>query len=159
MKTAFLYATKYGSVEQCGKIIAEQLNGVMDFYNLKTNKQVDLAQYDRVILGGSIYMGRIQKEVTEFSLNNLNILKDKKLGLFICCLKEGEEAETELKNAYPETLLEQAAAKEYFGGQAIFNKMNFLHRFILKKVSKADKDIYNLSNKNIERFVNNLNKI
>ncbi|WP_097014290.1 flavodoxin domain-containing protein [Anaerocolumna aminovalerica] len=157
MKTAFLYATKYGCVEQCGKIIAEKLNGVMDFYNLKANNNVDLTQYDRVILGGSIYVGKIQKEVTEFSLNNLKTLKNKKLGLFICCLMEGEEAETQLRNAYPETLLEHAAAKEYLGGQAVFNKMNFFHSFILKKVAKTDKDVYNLSNINIERFVNALN--
>lgn len=159
MKTAFLYATKYGSVEQCGKAIAEKINGSMDFYSLKTNSQVDLTQYDRVVLGGSIYVGRIQKEVTKFSLENFNSLKDKKLGLFICCLMEGEEAETELRNAYPEALLEHAAAKEYFGGQAIFKKMNFFDRFILKKVAKTDQDIFNLSNVKIDKFVSELNQI
>jgi menaquinone-dependent protoporphyrinogen oxidase len=159
MKTAFLYATKYGCVEQCGKAIEEKLNGVMDFYNLQSNKEVDLTQYDKIIIGGSIYVGRIQKEVTQFSLDNLNNLTDKKLGLFICCLSEGEEAETELRNAYPEALLEQAAVKEYFGGQAILSKMKFFDRFIIKKVAKTETDIYKLSKEKIEKFVNNLNKI
>jgi len=159
MNIAFLYATKYGCVEQCGKAIAEKLNGAMDFYNLKSKKQVDLTQYDRVIIGGSIYVGKIQKEVTQFSLDNLSNLKDKKLGLFICCLSEGEEAETELRNAYPEVLLEQAAAKEYLGGQVILNKMNFFDRFIIKKVAKTEEDVYKLSKEKMEKFMNDFNKI
>jgi hypothetical protein len=39
--------------------------------------------FDKVVNGDSIYISKIQKEVTEFCSSNLNALKEKKVGLFI----------------------------------------------------------------------------
>ncbi|MBA1334923.1 MAG: Flavodoxin [Firmicutes bacterium] len=152
MKTLIAYASKYGCTERCASMLSEKLTGEVDLYNLKGARAVDLSQYDKVIIGGSIYMGRIQKEVSEFCSKNLSRLMDKKTGFFICCMREGDIAETELNTSFPQELLSNAVAKEYFGGEFIFKKMNALDRFIVKKVSKTDKDISNILEDNINRF-------
>lgn len=41
----------------------KQLTGNVELYNLKENRVSILAEYNRVIIGGSIHMGKIQKEV------------------------------------------------------------------------------------------------
>ena len=157
MKTLIAYGTKYGCTEKCAKMLAEKLEGEVYLYNIKTGKNVDLAQYDKVVIGGSVYIGRIQKEVTEFCTSNLNMLKSKKLGLFICCMRDGDIAEQELKDAFPQELRSNAVAKGYFGGEFIFNKMGFMDRLIVKKVSKVDKDTSNILTENIEAFAKTIN--
>lgn len=152
MKTLILYATKYGTTEKCAKILSELLKGEVDLINLNKVKHVDLSQYNRVIIGGSVYMGKIHKEIAEFCSNHAGALKDIKLGLFICCMREGEVAETELNEAFPEELLTRASAKDYFGGEFVLKKMGFMDRLIVKKVSKIDNDVSNLSSEKIYRF-------
>lgn len=158
MKTLITYATKYGCAENCAKALEEKLSGNVNLQNLKQGKAVDLLAYDQVIIGGSIYMGKIQKEVTEFCLKNLTALKEKQVGLFICCMKEGEEAASELNSAFPQELLDHAAAKEIFGGEFIFKKMKPMDRFIVKKVSKVDRDVSNIDRDSIERFARVMNQ-
>lgn len=157
MKTLIAYATKYGCTERCAAALSEKISGDVELCNLKGVKAVDLSQYDRVIVGGSVYMGKIQKEVKEFCSKNLSRLTDKKTGLFICCMGEGEVAETELNSSFPQELLSNAVAKEYFGGEFILTKMNALDRLIVKKVSKTDKDISNILEDNINRFAQMMN--
>lgn len=152
MKTMIVYATKYGCTEKCAAALKEQLTGEIDLVNLKSKRTVDLTPYGNVIIGGSIYMGGIQKEVKRFCSANLDTLMEKKLGLFICCMREGDIAETELTQAFPPDLLLHAVTKDYFGGEFIFHQMGLVDRFIARKVSKADGDISTLSKEKLQRF-------
>jgi len=153
MKILILYGTKHGCTEKCAKILSEKLTEKVDLYNLKERKDIDISQYDKVIIGGSIYIGKIRKEVSDFCLQNLNVLKEKSVGLFICCMGEGEAVEKQLNEAFPKELIENAVAKESFGGEFIFKKMNFFERLIVKKVSKIDKDVSNICDERIDDFV------
>lgn len=159
MKTLIVYGTKYGCTEKCARILSEKLTGEVDMYNLKGLKDVDISQYDKVIIGGSIHIGKIRKEVEEFCSEKLDELRSKKVGLFICCMRDGETAKEELNNAFPKELLASAIAKEYFGGEFIFSKMKFLDRLIVKKVSKIDKDTSNINMENINRFAQMINDV
>ena len=64
MSTLIVYASKYGCTEKCVKLMSKKLNDKVDLINLKNINDIDLSKYDKVIIGGSIYIGRIQKEVT-----------------------------------------------------------------------------------------------
>ena len=86
MNTLVVYASKHGSAEDCAKTVAGKLKGKVELVNLKEKIVKDVFVYDEVIIGGSIYAGRIQMEVTEFCSKNLDVLKSKNLGLFICCM-------------------------------------------------------------------------
>jgi len=101
--------------------------------NLKKQSCPDLNNFDWIIIGGSIYAGRIQKEVKKFCQKNLSLLRQKKIGLFICCLYEGQKAEEQFREAFPEELRKAARAGAIFSGELSFEKINFLEKFVIKK--------------------------
>lgn len=157
MKTLIVYRSKHGCVEKCSKELKDRLSGEVVDVDIKKEKLPDLSLFDNIIIGGSIYAGRIEKEVTEFWLKNINELRKKKIGLFICGMKDEESGKTQLNDAFPEELLSKAVAKGYFGGEVIFSKMNFFERFIIKKVCKTDKDMSNILDENINKFAQMMN--
>lgn len=158
MNTLIVYSTKYGCTEKCAKMLLDRLNGKIELHNLKESKDTNVTEYDKVIIGGSIYMGKIQKEVSEFCSKNLDMLKEKKIGLFTCGIRDGNIADTQLNDSFPQEILSNAIAKETFGGEFIFNKMKFMDKFIAKKVAKADKDLSTISEESINKFAQLMNK-
>ena len=84
MKTAIVYATKYGCTKECAEILKTYLHGEVNILSAKADK-INLSQYDAVFIGGSVYMGKIQKEITQFCKRNLKQLLHTKIGLFVCC--------------------------------------------------------------------------
>lgn len=159
MSTLIVYASKYGCTEKCVKLMSKKLNDKVDLINLKNIKDIDLLKYDKVIIGGSIYIGRIQKEVTEFCSKNLDKLKEKRIGLFICGMQDEDIIKTELNQNFPSELLEIAEAKGHFGGEFIFDKMNFMEKLIVKKVSKVTSNKSNILEDNIHKFAQEINSI
>ena len=152
-KTLIAYATKHGSAEECAKALAAKMDSGTDLCNLKEKKTIDLGAYDTIIVGGSIYAGRIQKEVSDFCTKNENELKTKKLGLFICGMSEGETAEKQILSSFPKDLLSKALIKDSFGGKFDFSKLNFMEKMIVKKVAKVESDQSNISENKISQFV------
>ena len=135
MCTLIVYATKHGSVKRCAEILSSKFDGQVVLINIKETEDLDLSKYDKVIIGGSIYAGRIQKEILEFCNNNLKELLAKKIALFICCMIE-KEAEKQLATAFPKELLDCSLANKSFGGELKFKEMSFWERLISKMVSK-----------------------
>lgn len=153
MKILIAYSTKHGCTEKCADRLKNMLTGEIELLNLKNSNTIDLNNYETIIIGGSIHAGQIQKRVKKFCLNKLNMLKEKKVGLYICCMKEGKDAETEFNEAFPEELINHASAIGIFGGEFNFEKMNFLERFIVKKIAKIDKSVSKIYEENITEFV------
>lgn len=151
MKTLIIYGTKHGSAEKCSKLLKNKISGEVITINIKTENVPDLFSYDNVVIGGSIYAGQIQKEIKNFCIKNLEQLKSKRVGLFICGLS-GDKFEAELDNAFPKELVACAAIKEFFGGEVVYGKMNFFEKLIMKKITKTDKDFSNLLEENINKF-------
>jgi menaquinone-dependent protoporphyrinogen oxidase len=152
MNVLIVYASKYGCTEKCAKLIAKELNDQADLIDLKKVKDIDISGYDKVIIGGPVYMGKIQKEVSGFCSDNLTELKEKRIGLFICGMAEGEAAVDELIKNFPPELLEIAVAKEHLGGEFLFDRMNFMDKVIVKKVSKVTSDKSNILEGKIHEF-------
>ena len=150
MKTLIIYASQHGTTEQCAVKLSEKLDGEVEVHNIKEEGNIDLTQYDRVIIGGSIYGGKIQKEIVEFCSQKLSVLKEKKIGLFICCMSKND-AEKQIKLSFPQELLTHAAAKQGFGGEFKFKELSFVEKTIAKVVSKMlvknDNRLINLDSK------------
>lgn len=159
MNTLIVYASKYGCAEKCAGLISEELNDKADILNLKKAGDIDILKYDKVIIGGSIYIGRIQKEVTEFCSKNLDKLKEKQIGLFICGMQEGGTINTEFNQNFPSELINIAAVKEYLGGEFIIDKMNFMEKLIIKKVAKVTSNKSSILKDNIHKFAQAMNAI
>lgn len=151
MKTLIVYGTKHGAVEKCSDILKDKLQGEIITIDIKKDNITDITSFDNVIIGGSIYMGQIQKEIKKFCLKNLTVLKNKRVGLFICGMND-TNVSTQINNSFPEELLINAIAKEYFGGEVVFKKMNFFEKIVMKKVAKTDKDVLKLSEETINKF-------
>lgn len=156
-KILIAYASKHGCAEECAKSLAAKLDGEATILNLKAKSLADLESFDKIVIGGSIYAGRIQKEVRDFCVKNESILKEKKLGLFICGTSEGDTAINQVEASFPAALLSSALTKESFGGKITLSKMNFLEKKIIKAVAKIDTDMSNLSEETIDRFAKTLN--
>jgi menaquinone-dependent protoporphyrinogen oxidase len=159
MNTLIVYASKHGCTEKCAELLSKEINDKVDIINLKNAEDIDISKYDKVIIGGSIYIGRIQKEVTGFCSKNLDKLKEKGIGLYICGMQGDEAINTELNQNFPSELLNIAAAKEYLGGEFIFDKMNFIEKMIVKVVSKVSSNKSNILKDNIHKFAQEMNAI
>lgn len=159
MNTLIVYASKYGCTEKCAELLSKELNGEVDIIDLKKVMDIDISKYEKVIIGGSIYIGKIQKEITEFCSKNLDKLREKRIGLFICGMQEGDTINTELNKNFNPVLIKIADAKECFGGEFIFDKMNFIDKFIVKKVSKVTLNKSNILEENILKFAQTMNYI
>jgi menaquinone-dependent protoporphyrinogen oxidase len=154
MKTVILYMSKHGSTAKMVEMLKDRLtNSEINTINLKKQKSPDISNYDEVIIGGSIHVGNIQKRVTKFVENNMNVLIIKKIGLFLCCMYEGEKRVEQFNNSFPEKLRSHSSANGLFGGEFVFEKMNFLEKAIVKKVSGYSSTVSKIDVKAIDEFV------
>jgi menaquinone-dependent protoporphyrinogen oxidase len=128
MNTLIVYASKHGATRTYAEKLAELLPDQVTVVDLKQNPGVDLTPYEQIIIGSAIYTGMAQKEVRTFCAKNLEQLKRKRLGLFICCLFDGQQGEQELEQAFPAELRTSALAVQRLSGNIDLAGLNFLER-------------------------------
>lgn len=150
MRSLIIYATKYGCVEKAATILKSKMDGDVSLANIANKKVPTLDDYDNVILGGSIYVGKIQKLLTNYIKANLPILLHKRVGLFICAGQPEPVRTQELEQAFPAELYNHAAAKDVFGYEFRFDKLSFLDKLIMRKVAGVTQSISDLSEEKIE---------
>ena len=136
MKTAIVYATKYGCTKECAEILKTYLHGEVNILSAKADK-INLSQYDAVFIGGSVYMGKIQKEITHFCKRNLKQLLHKKIGLFACCYTPKDTVGF-FETLYPIELINHASYLTSVGGKMDYEKMNVLYRKLFHSLKKID---------------------
>ena len=152
MKAIIMYTSKYGCTEKSAYLLKTQLGEETEVVNLMHAKEPSLDRYDTVILGGSIYFGKIQKEMTEYILKNQTELSDMRLGQFICAGAKREQAVQELKTSFPEELFNKAVAKEIFGDEIYAQKLSLMDKFVLRMIKGKDLTGSGLSKETIEKF-------
>jgi len=150
MKTLILYATKYGAAEEIAKRIAIQ-TGDATVLNMKFAGDEQLADYDCVIIGSSVYAGMFRKEAKAFLKENADDLCKKKLGLFICSMGDSNKDEV-LKTNVPENIINAALVTESLGGMFDPKKANFFERLIMKAVTKQSGFIDKINDEKIKSF-------
>jgi menaquinone-dependent protoporphyrinogen oxidase len=155
MKTAIIYKSRHGTTCRVAEMIAEKLDaGKNTLVDLSREQDPDISVYDKIIIGGSIHVGNIQKEVQKFCQKHLRALLKKELGLFICCMDPDEGVrKLEFENAFPKILRQHSKANGIMGGEFLFDKMNFIEKIAVKKVAHEDKTVSKLDIKAIEEFI------
>jgi len=156
MATLIVYMTTHGCTEKAVRLLMNHLGDDINLVNLEGVADPDLSRYDRVIIGGSIHMGEIQKGLRQYCERNLPVLLKKKVGIFLCCMFEGDVAKRQFEGAWPPELREHATATGLFGGEIRFDKMNVLEKMIVKKVAKIDKDVSKLNQLAVREFAQEL---
>jgi len=150
MKTLILYATKYGASREIANRIATIIGGSVTF-NIKDNNYPDLAGYDCIILGSPLYAGMIHKEAKAFISKHLNLLLNKKLGLYLCGIDASRESEYFTAN-FPAELLSSARETAFLGGIFDPKKAGLMERIIMKAVAKHSAYTDTIDNSKIDKF-------
>ncbi|MGH0053650.1 MAG: flavodoxin domain-containing protein [Sphaerochaetaceae bacterium] len=157
MKTLIVYATRYGTTRECATLLSEKLQGETVMHDLVKHSQVNLQDFDTIVVGGAIYAGTLHKKVRKFCKVHENELLTKQLALFTCNMEEGEGEMRQLEKNYPPALVAHAIVKSCFGGQFLFAKMGWFTKKIITKINKSDTDVKKLHYEVIDQFAQTLN--
>ncbi|MBO7205016.1 MAG: hypothetical protein J6V08_01185 [Candidatus Methanomethylophilaceae archaeon] len=96
MYTLVLYASLTGNTKAVAEYIAEKTDGVaMDIKNAPN----DLSGYDTVIFGSRVHAGGVSKPMQRYIGENYDILLQKKVAYYLCCMFTGDKAEKQMANA------------------------------------------------------------
>ncbi len=139
-------------------MLQEMLSDDVSLINLKKNRDPDITRYDTIIVGGSIHAGKIQKDIQRFCESNSDTLLQKTLGLYICHMQEGETAQREFDEAYPEELRVHAVSTGLFGGEFDFKAMNFIERTIVHKIAKIEDSVSRIDVEAVRAFAKDVGR-
>ena len=152
MSTLIVYITKHGATEKSARILKEKLSdSQIDVKNLRNNS-FNIDDYKNIIIGCSIHAGHVQGKMKKFCKTNEAKLQDKKTGLFITCMEEGEESKKYFHKNFDESFLNNLKVKALFGGEFNFDKMNFLEKAIIKKISGFSETVSHIDENKIADF-------
>lgn len=140
MKTLIAYSTTLGCTEQCASRLKEDLGENVEMVRISRRRRFNLQDYDNIIIGGSIHEGMIQRSVFKFCENNLDILLQKHVGLFVCCMDPDANEQELIQEAFPDKLVESALASGFFGGELNIKKMNLLQKIMTRKAARLKKE-------------------
>lgn len=156
MKTAIIYTSNHGTTESVAQCIANALHDTeVSLFNLKKDKVQNLETFEQIIIGGSIHAGNIQSRMKKFMASQMVTLLEKRIGLFLCCMDE-KHAESQFNNAFPQLLRNHAIATVCPGGEFNFNRMNFIEKAIVKRVSGIDHSLSTISQQKIDAFIDRM---
>jgi menaquinone-dependent protoporphyrinogen oxidase len=148
-RALIVYGTRYGTTAETSEIIAETLRKEgfeARIVNSKKEKVQSIDEFDLIIVGSGIQMGKWTKEPESFLEKFQNELSNKKVALFVSCgsanpLSEGEQKNKEMDDAKRKYLQDKSVeynvkpiALGFFGGCYDFNKMSWFFRKTLSSV-------------------------
>ena len=136
MKTLIVYATKYGYADDCAHALMDQIDGDVLAVDIQKDNLSSVEAFDNIVIGGSVYMGQVNKKLKAFCENNKTAIAAKNTGLFLCCGLP-ENFEQTIQAAFPSEVLDGAIARECFGGELRTDKMKGPDRIISGMMKKA----------------------
>ena len=130
MKILIAYSTKNGTVRTCVERLLSGLHNLeADAVDLdQTTPDVD--QYDIVLVGASVYFGKLRPAARKFLEQNEVLLAKKSLGLFLCC-GLAHDYEYYVEKCFPQSLREVAFQTLYFGGLLKVENCSLTDRILL----------------------------
>lgn len=133
MNNLIIYTSRYGATTTCVQKLQAQLTGQTTAINLKQGTVPNLAEFDTIILGGSIYAGTTQKELRQFAQTHLQALLTKPVFLF---LSSAFRQADDFQRNFPAALCQHATAKGLLGGEMNMAKLNLFEKLITKIVGQ-----------------------
>jgi menaquinone-dependent protoporphyrinogen oxidase len=141
-KVLIVYGTRYGATEGTSEEIAKVLkNEGLDVrvINAKKERMKNISEYDLVIVGSGMQMGKWTGDAEGFLGKFQKELSDRKVAIFVSsaaqALLEHERKTEEIEKARKQYLEDKAAmynlkpiSMVIFGGVWDYNKMSFLFR-------------------------------
>ena len=154
MRVLIPFASKYGTVAEVAERIAGDLRQEVEtrVVHLRRQPSPAVGGFDVVLIGGSIYGGRIQREVTQFCERHRDALLSTQVGLFMACLYHGSKAEAQLAEAFPSWLLAHAFGAYHVGGRVNQSRLGFWDRLLVRRISGVRGDFDALRDQTIRQI-------
>ena len=176
VKTLIIYGSRWGGTV----LVAEKIRDTLkkqgysaDAIDAKKNFKT-LSEYDLFIVGSGIRADKWTKETMQFLKRNAELLRTKKIAMFVSCLmaEKQDQAGNKAKKQYLENIAELYGLKPisfgYFGGFIDFRKshglivdiMTRINRNSLRKNGLDTSKIHDTRNwSNIEAWTHELAKV
>ncbi|MFA0443066.1 protoporphyrinogen oxidase [Vibrio sp. 10N.286.49.C2] len=143
-KVLYLYSSREGQTKKIIERIAnEQGDSEAEFVDLNTVGDIDLQNYERVLIGASIRYGHLNKKLYQFINRNLKQLEESRVAFFCVNLtarKEDQGKDTPEGSAYIKTFLKkspwQPSLIGVFAGALYYPRYNPFDRFMIKLIMK-----------------------
>jgi len=136
------YGTTEGQTARSADHLAEAIRGrgiEAESLDLKRSQDISLDDYDGVIIGGSIHMGKHQQDIVNFVRKNRAALERLPSAFFSVSLAaSGDLANAE---AYVENFAQETgwrpAKVGLFRGALLYRQYGFLKRFMMKRIVRG----------------------
>jgi menaquinone-dependent protoporphyrinogen oxidase len=136
----FLYSTVDGhTIEICERLaqVVEEDGFTATLLELKSDSQIDLGQFDQVVIGASIRYGKHRPEVAQFIEDNIKVLESKHGAFFsVNAVARKPEKKQPDTNPYVRKFFKkiswQPAAIGIFGGKINYSMYRFWDRTMIR---------------------------
>jgi menaquinone-dependent protoporphyrinogen oxidase len=159
VKVLIAYRSKYGTTESCAQALSGRIKAETTLADLHKGSVPDVHGFEVVLVGGSIYGGRIQRDVTSFCEGRGETLLKRRIGLFLCCLSQGEHAKEQLQTAFPEWLAAHAFQRSLFGGDVHYDRLTLLDRLLVRGLPRPPRGISLVDTKAIAAMADMVNSL
>ncbi|VFP87936.1 menaquinone-dependent protoporphyrinogen IX dehydrogenase [Candidatus Erwinia haradaeae] len=150
MKTLILFSSRYGQTRKISYYIAGILQKKVEccIKNIESAGDINCLQYDRILIGASVYYGHFHPPFEQFIKKNANILNQVISGFFsVNLVARKPEKRTPETNPYTRKFLLQSLWKPnccaVFSGALRYPDYSLLNRFMIKLImyiTKGDTD-------------------
>ncbi len=128
-KTAVIYKSKYGSTKRYAGWIALRLDA--DLYEVRDIRVRDLDDYDTIIYGGGLYIGKING--IKFLIDNYEKIKNKKIIVFAVGMESNniDLNKKTLDMNFDENMINNINLFNFIGAFD-YSKLNLIDKILMK---------------------------
>ncbi len=141
MKTLILYSTRDGQTKKIAEFIAAQLNNDQVCVQSLADNNVELSEYDKIVIGASIRYGHFDRNLYKFIEKQTALLNQKYTAFFgvnLTARKTGKD--TPETNVYVRKFLQRITWKptisSVFAGALFYPRYSWFDRIMIQFIMK-----------------------
>lgn len=161
MNVLIAYASYYGSTERCAYKIKEKLKYVSSIVNVSYSGAIKLQDYDAVIIGSPIHIGKIHKAMKKFLETNKTALAEKSIYLFLCGLDTS--IPDGIMKDIPDEIKDKIVFTSLLGGEIVKDNLSGFEKMgieMMEKKLKTDfSNLKTIDDNKIEEFIGKINEV
>jgi len=138
MNGIIVYKGKYGATRQYAQWLGHELN--LPVYTPAELQKKELSLCDFIIIGSSVYIGKLQ--VSQWLRSNLDVIRGKKIFFFQVAgtpPEEKEKLETYIRAGVPAEIRDDCEFF-FYPGKMVMKELSWTDRFMLKMGARLTKD-------------------
>ena len=135
MKILIVYSSVWGVSKQCAQMLADMLCDKHEVSVFSIENAPSPAGFDVAVVGGSVRMGRLNRQLRSYLKNNAEALSGMNTALFMCCgLSENFDDYVALQ--FPTSVIPSLGI-HYFGGELKPEKLKGFDRIAVKMMRSS----------------------